>query len=194
MLVLLRNVKFAFVQEKRTDKNFLCDVTGQDQLESFFFNHANQCYRYWNSANSWETCKAYGGRDGNVDGKTVCHMTEVISWYLCVMKWIDWCRRSVLIASVLWLHVYAQRDKPMSVCHCNLVLARNSKFEMVSEDSKISTGLPVKLIFKRVSKDPATQAPVGTYVNSLVDLFLKWWTAHFHICRLIQNFDRSTCV
>lgn len=61
----------------------------------------------------------------------------------------------------------------MSVCHCNLVLARNSKFEMVSEDSKISTGLPVKLIFKRFSKDPATQAPVDTYVNSLVDLFLK---------------------
>ena len=51
----------------------------------------------------------------------------------------------------------------MSVCHCNLVLARNSKFEMVSEDSKISTGLPLKLIFKRVSKDPATQAPVGTW-------------------------------
>ena len=39
---------------------------------------------------------------------------------------------------------------------------------MVSEDSKISAGLPVKLIFKRVSKDPATQAPVGTYVNSRV--------------------------
>ena len=37
LLLLLKNVKFAFVQEKRTDKNFLCDVTRQDQLESFFF-------------------------------------------------------------------------------------------------------------------------------------------------------------
>lgn len=30
--------------ERRTDKNFLCDVIGQDQLESFFLKiHANQC-------------------------------------------------------------------------------------------------------------------------------------------------------
>ena len=35
---LLKNGKFSFMIERRTDKNFLCDVIGQDQLESFFEN------------------------------------------------------------------------------------------------------------------------------------------------------------
>ena len=35
---LLKNGKFSFMIERRTDKNFLCDVIGQDQLESFIEN------------------------------------------------------------------------------------------------------------------------------------------------------------
>jgi hypothetical protein len=35
---LLKNGKYVFVKEKRTDKSFLCDVIGQNQLEIFFEN------------------------------------------------------------------------------------------------------------------------------------------------------------
>ena len=88
----------------------------------------------------------------------------------------------------------------MSVCHCNLVLARNSKFEMVSEDSKISTGLPLKLIFKRVSKDPATQAPVGTWWSlfkvmdcpfSHMQIDPKLWQKHLCLKENLTVFNLS---
>lgn len=71
---LLKNGKFSFMIERRTDKNFLCDVIGQDQLESFFFE--NPCQSMFIDIGIAQNPEGLAWRMviemDNVDRKAVC--------------------------------------------------------------------------------------------------------------------------